>query len=147
MLNLVCHILHLAATCTSLGGLFYARAVLWPSLPSLLEAEREPFLKRMIARFALIKWTGVGVIAVTGIVQWLAIFPQIKDPRGYLIAFGIKMIGAVGLFGITFLLALPNERLKGMQRHRGLWSGINIVCGLLILTGAALMREARLGAH
>ncbi len=147
MLNLVCHILHLAATCTSLGGLFYARAVLWPSLPTLSEAEREPFLKRMIARFAIIKWTGVIVVAITGIIQWIDVFPQIKDPRGYLIAFGIKMVGAVGLFGITFLLALPNERLAGMQRHRGLWSGINILCGLLILTGAALMRSVRLGMH
>jgi hypothetical protein len=55
------------------------------------------------------------------------------------------MVGAIGLFSITFLLALPNERLKGMQRSRKFWSGLNIVCGLAILAGAALMRAVRNG--
>ena len=54
--------------------------------------------------------------------------------------FGIKMVGAVGLFSITFLLALPVEKLRGMQRHRAFWSALNIVCALTILIGAALMR-------
>jgi hypothetical protein len=50
------------------------------------------------------------------------------------------MAGAVGLGTITFLLALPAERLRPMRRRRGLWAAINIACGLAILVGAALMR-------
>jgi hypothetical protein len=30
-----------------------------------------------------------------------------------------------------------------MQRNRAFWAGLNIVCGLMILTGAALMRAIR----
>jgi len=144
MLQLICHVLHIAATCTSLGGLFYARAVLWPSLPSLPEHEREVFLAIMIRRFAAIKWTGVAVVAITGIVQWIDIYPTIKSPWHYTLAFGVKMIGAGGLFTITFLLALPGERLRGMQQYRGILSAVNIACGLVILVGAALMRSMRL---
>lgn len=137
---LICRVLHIAATCTSLGGLFYARMVLWPSLPHLPEGQREEFLRLAMRKFALIKWAGVIVVAVTGIIQWLHIWPTVSDPRLYVLYFVMKMAGAVGLFCITFLLALPAEKLRGMQAHRGLWSALNILCGVTILIGAALMR-------
>ena len=140
-LHFVFRVLHIAATCTSLGGLFYARMVLWPSLDVLGPAERETFLSTAIRRFAYIKWTGVIVVAVTGIFQWLWTYPHVLNQRLYLIYFAIKMVGAFGLFSITFLLALPAERLSRMQSHRAFWSALNIICGLTILIGAALMRS------
>jgi uncharacterized membrane protein len=139
-LLLLCRVLHIAATCTSLGGLFYARMVLWPTLDTLTSPERENFLSQAVRRFAYIKWTGVTVVAITGVIQWLWTYPHVVDQNLYIIYFSIKMVGAVGLFSITFLLALPAERLSGMQARRALWSGLNIVCGLTILIGAALMR-------
>lgn len=136
----VCRVLHIAATCTSLGGLFYARMVLWPSLDLLTGAQRETFLAGAIRRFAYIKWSGVTVVAVTGVIQWLWIYPHVLDEQRYLVYFAIKMVGAVGLFSITFLLAMPVEKLRGMQQQRAFWSALNIVCALMILIGAALMR-------
>jgi len=137
---LACRVLHIAATCTSLGGLFYARFVLWPTLPRLPASEREPFLHAMIRRYAAIKWTGVTVVALTGIVQWIVLWPLVTNGTLYALYFGIKMAGAVGLFSITALLALPAKRLGRMQVNRGFWSALNIACGLTILIGAALMR-------
>ena len=137
---LVFRVLHIAATCTSLGGLFYARMVLLPALDKLGSEERDVLLTTAIRRFAYIKWIGVTVVAVTGIIQWLWTYPNVIDQRLYIFYFVIKMIGAVGLFSITFLLALPADRLRGMQSKRAFWSGLNIACGLTILIGAALMR-------
>ena len=114
--------------------------VLLPSLDQLQPDERERLLGAAIRRFAYIKWTGVTVVAVTGIIQWLWTYPYILDQRVYIFYFVIKMVGAVGLFSITFLLALPADKLRGMQNKRAFWSGLNIVCGLTILIGAALMR-------
>jgi uncharacterized membrane protein len=139
-LMLLMRVLHIAATCTSLGGLFYARMVLWPTLPQLPEPERELFLRTVMRRYAWIKWSGVIVVAVTGVIQWMVTWPRVVDGERYVIYFLLKMIGAVGLLVITFLLALPAERLQGMQRRRAFWSGLNILCGLTILIGAALMR-------
>jgi uncharacterized membrane protein len=145
ILQLVCHVLHIASTCTSLGGLAYSRLVLIPNMKYVPESSRELYLTRMIRRFAYIKWTGVLVVAVTGVIQWVDIYPQVEDKAHYLLAFAVKMTGAVGLFTITFLLAIPGERLKGMQKHRAFWAGVNIVCGLTILVGAAMMRAIRNG--
>jgi len=114
--------------------------VLWPTLDLLPVVEREKFLSGAIRRFAYIKWTGVTVVAVTGVIQWLWIYPRVLDQQLYLVYFGIKMAGAIGLFSITFLLALPADKLTGMQKRRAFWSGLNILCGLAILVGAALMR-------
>jgi len=135
-------VLHIAAACTSLGGLVYARAVLWPALGRLPAAARDGFLTAVMRRFAWIKWTGVAVVAVTGLVQWCAAWPHVAARAAYAAAFALKMGGAVGLGTITFLLALPSERLRSMHRRRGLWAAINIGCGVAILLGAALMRAA-----
>jgi uncharacterized membrane protein len=137
---LVCRVLHIAATCTSLGGLFYARLVLWPTLPQLPASEREAFLRAMIRRYAVIKWVGVAVVTVTGVVQWVVLWPLVTDGTLYLVYFGVKMAGAIGLLSITALLALPAEKLERMQTNRGFWSALNVACGLTILVGAALMR-------
>jgi hypothetical protein len=140
VLLLACRVLHVAATCTSLGGLFYARVVLWPTLAELPVPQREVFLRSAIRRFAYIKWSGVTVVVATGIIQWTVTWPHVIDRNLYLIYFAIKMLGAVGLFTITALLALPGRGLEGMRERRAFWSGLNIVCGLTILIGAALMR-------
>ena len=140
-LSLLYRVLHIAATCTSLGGLFYARMVLWPSLELLPDPQREPFLKSAIRRFSYIKWGGVMVVAATGVLQWVQTYPYVLDKWLYLAYFALKMVGAVGLFSITFLLALPVDRLHGVQTHRGFWAALNILCGLTILLGAALMRS------
>jgi uncharacterized membrane protein len=141
-LLLINRVLHIAATCTSLGGLFYARMVLLPCLQVLAEPERGVFLAQVIRRFAYIKWTGVTVVAVTGVIQWTQVYPHVSQQRLYLFYFMIKMMGALGLFSITFLLALPSDALRRMQARRAFWSAVNIVCGLTILIGAALMRTA-----
>src|SRR5688500_3613621 len=146
-LSLLCRVFHIAATCTSLGGLFYARMVLWPTLDTLPGPDREKFLSNAIRRFAYIKCAGVATVAITGVIQCFMTYPYAIDTRSYLVYFAIKMIGAVGLFSITFLLALPVEKLHGMQRHRAFWSAINITCGLAILVGAALMRTVLRVAH
>ena len=61
----------------------------------------------MIRRFAWIKWIGVAVVAVTGVVQWFAVWPRVTAPAAYAASFALKMGGALGLGTITFLLALP----------------------------------------
>ena len=137
ILAVACRVLHIAATCTSLGGLFYARMVLWPNLDKLPESEREPFLREMIRRYAYIKWSGVTVVAITGVISWILAWPHVQARQLYVAFFALKMIGAFGLFTITALLALPTA----LQRRRAFWSGLNILCGLTILVGAALMRS------
>jgi uncharacterized membrane protein len=135
-------VLHIAAACTSLGGLVYARAVLWPALARLPAVEREAFLAVVMRRFGWIKWIGVAVVAATGVAQWCAVWPRVTAPAAYAACFALKMGAAVGLGTITFLLALPRAkgRTRAMQRRRGLWAAINIACGAAVLLGAALMR-------
>jgi uncharacterized membrane protein len=140
-------VLHLAATCTSLGGLVYARVILWPAVATLPAEARGPFLKNVIRRYAYVKWTGVAVVAATGVFGLLRVLPTVpaRSAGAYLAAFALKMFGAVGLFTITAQLALPLPAFRGVRRRRALWSAVNIACGLLILIGAALMRSIRTG--
>jgi hypothetical protein len=133
-------VLHIAATCTSLGGLFYARMVLWPTVARLPDVDRDRVLGAAIRRFAPIKWAGVAVVAATGVVQWIARWPDVAARGPYLASFLLKMLGASGLFTITLLLALPAPPLAPLRRRRAFWSGLNIACGVAILLGAALMR-------
>jgi len=114
--------------------------VLWPTLPQLGPADRDAFLRSVIRRYAYIKWSGIALVASTGVIQWMAIWPHVANRNLYIVYFVVKMAGAVGLFTITALLAIPVERSAAMRERRAFWSGLNIACGLLILIGAALMR-------
>jgi hypothetical protein len=121
---------HIAATCTSFGGLFYARMVLLPAVDELPEVERKPFLDGVIRRFAVIKWTGVVVVAVTGIVQLVAVWPMVASPGAYLAAFAFYAVVyafdvdllpsafAVGLF--STLLAVEVFREAEADAYRAL---------------------------
>jgi len=140
LLLIACRVLHIASTCTSLGGLFYARMVLWPALPQLAPAERDGFLRSVVRRYAYIKWSGVTIVAATGVIQWMMTWPHVSNRPLYVGFFAVKMLGAVGLFVITALLAIPVDASDRMRERRAFWSGLNIACGLLILIGAALMR-------
>jgi len=53
-------VLHIAAACTSLGGLTYARAVLWPALDRLPPAARADFLAVVMRRFIARNTTSLG---------------------------------------------------------------------------------------
>lgn len=139
-----CRVLHIAATCTSLGGLFYARMVTLPTLNTLSEPLRSELLAKMVRAYAPIKWIGVSVVSVTGVIQLVQMLPHVEHTWLYASALLLKMIGAAGLLSITAMLALPDERFEGMRRRRAFWSGLNIGCGLLILVGAALMRQVRM---
>ncbi len=142
MVSLVlCRVLHIAAACSSFGGLFYARVVLWPSLERLPSRERGVLLASALRRFSWVKWLGVAVVAVTGVVQFCLLDPAIRSRSAYLGWFALKMGAAAGLVLVTLLLALPMPALHRMHRRRALWSGLNLVFAALILTGAALMHS------
>ncbi len=143
MMSIISHIVHIAATCTSLGGLFYSRMVLLPNLQYISAHDREVYLSKMIGRFSIIKWSGVIAVTVTGLYQWFDIYPSVENQSAYLAAFALKMLGAFGLFSITFLLALPNQKLDKMRFKRSFWSALNIVCGVVIIAGAVLMKLIR----
>lgn len=139
----VCRVLHIAAACSSFGGLLYARAVLWPALRGLPGGSRESFTATAMRRFAPIKWAGVAIVAVTGVAQWAMLAPSVHHRDAYAGWFALKMAGALGLFVTTLLLALPIRGLSRMHDRRGLWSGLNLVFALVILGGAALMHVSR----
>jgi uncharacterized membrane protein len=139
----LCRVLHVAAACSSFGGLLYARVVMWPSVGRLPAAQRAETLAAAMRRFAWIKWSGVAVVALTGIVQWCRVDPVVRGRSDYLAWFGVKMGAALGLVAVTALLALPLPMLRGMHRRRALWSALNLVFAALILTGAAMMHASR----
>jgi putative copper export protein len=91
----VCRVLHVAAACSSFGGLLYARVIVWPALRRLPPATREPFLASVMRRFSPVKWAGVAVVLLTGIVQWELVRPAVHHPDAYLGWFVLKMAGAV----------------------------------------------------
>jgi len=142
MMDIIFRALHIAATCTSLGGLFYARMVLMPNLQYINPADRPKFLSKMIKRYSYIKWTGIAIIAITGVIQLARIFPHVNNQQLYITAFVVKMGAALGLITITAMLALPSPKFATIRQHRKFWSGVNILCGLIILIGAAIMRSA-----
>ncbi len=147
MLMFISHMLHILAACTSIGGLVYARLVIQPNLSGLPEAFKEALLKKFIARYRLLKWIGVTILGLTGLLQIAVIYPTVEQKKLYTLAFVLKMLFASGLLGITLSLALPHQRFHTIQRNRSFWAAMNICCAIGIVIMTVWMRTIRLNLY
>lgn len=145
IVSIIINTLHIAAACVSLGSLAYARLVVLPNMKYISETEREIYLSKMIKQFAYIKWAAIIVLVLSGILQWFVSYPYVIQKNQYLLAFSFKMLGAVGLLCITFLLSLPKQTKDIMQHRRKFWTGIGLFFSLIILLGVAWMRQISKG--
>lgn len=140
MLDTLMQWLHLGGVIIGVGGVAFARFVLIPTAAALPPEQRAPFMARIGARFNPILWTAIGVILVSGLYNMLSSLQAGVDAR-YQAVLGLKVLLALVLFAIAFLITLPFPALAGMQKQRPRWLLVNLALAtLIVLLSAALRR-------
>lgn len=140
MLDTLMQWLHLGGVIIGVGGVAFARFVLIPTAAALPPEQRAPFMARIGARFNPILWTAIGVILVSGLYNMLSSLQAGVDAR-YQAVLGLKVLLALVLFSIAFLITLPFPALAGMQKQRPRWLLVNLALAtLIVLLSAALRR-------
>ncbi|HEU5393403.1 MAG TPA: CopD family protein [Candidatus Methylomirabilis sp.] len=140
MLDTLMQWLHLGGAIVGVGGVAFARFVLIPAAGALPPEQRGPFMAKIAARFNPILWTAIGVILMSGLYNMLSSLQAGVDIR-YQAILGLKVLLALVLFTIAFLITLPFPALAGMQKRRPRWLLVNLaLAALIVLLSAALRR-------
>ena len=131
--------LHLAGAVTAIGGLIYARLVVAPCLAGLAPEARSKLAGELVARARPISFAVIGVLLVTGLFNLLTHLTG--HSRAYHIALGIKLLLALHVFSVFFLLAVPPGVNPGRDARRPRLMLGAAISGLIILCLSAYMRR------
>lgn len=140
MLDTLMQWLHLGGVIVGVGGVAFVRFILLRAAPALPPEQRGPFMAKVAGRFNPVLWTAIGVIALSGFYNMASSLQAGVDAR-YQAVLGIKVLLALVLFAIAFLITLPFPALAGIQKQRPRWLLVNLaLAALIVLLSAALRR-------
>ena len=142
MVDIFSRWLHILAAAVAVGGLIYARLIVSPSLGVLDADQRARFLNQLSARFRPIAVGVIVILVATGIYNFLGILGVLQGGavRAYHMAFGIKFLLALHIFGMLFLISTPpsGDAARDAKRSR-LMTGA-VISGLIVLALGAYLR-------
>lgn len=125
---------HILAMTFLLGGVIYAKLAVYPSLAALPAAERQPAGDRIAALLRPWLTLAIMLLFVSGIYN---LVNKGTVPRGYHMWFGIKILFALHVAAVSFLLGrpgVPNEK-------RARWVSGVFFSGLAVLLLSAILRS------
>jgi uncharacterized membrane protein len=131
-LNVIMRWLHITSVVVLVGGVLYARLVVAPAVGALPAAEQDTLGDAMAARFRSLLYLTVLFLLATGIYN---LFLNLGRGPLYQALLGIKMLLALHVFAVGFLIVKP----KNPKRARQL-TGI-MISGVVIIAISAVLRQ------
>jgi hypothetical protein len=132
--------LHVFGAIFMLGGAFYLRTVLMPAAAENLEGESAQKLRQgVMARWRKILPILMLVLIVSGLYNYLAV-TRFAHEGQYHMLFGIKFLLAFAVFMLASMLSGTKSISQKLQQNAGLWLGITIAMGVVIVMIAGYMK-------
>jgi|SRR5215471_2518650 len=131
-LNVIMRWLHITSVVVLIGGVLYARLMVAPVLEGLPAAEQDTLGDAMAARFRLLLYLTVLFLLASGIYN---LFMNLGRGPVYQVLLGVKMLLALHVFAVGFLIVKP----KNPKRARQL-TGI-VISGVAIIAISAVLRQ------
>jgi uncharacterized membrane protein len=134
--------LHVAAAVLAVGGVACMRFVVLPSVELLEDSARETFVESVHSRFRQIIWISIGLLMITGLynVGIAVAAGKFADP-GYLYPVIAKIVLALVVFKIAFMLIVPGPAFSGIKAKRKTWLLVNFILGMIVILIAAYLRR------
>ena len=133
LLSILLRWVHISSALTLLGGVINARFVLAPALRQLPDQSRRQTGEHLAAAFR--PWIMAAVLGLLASGLFNLLRKQ-NPPPGYHMIFGIKMLLALHVFAVSFLLGKPGVDEAKRQR----WMTGIVISGLLIVALSAYLR-------
>lgn len=134
--------LHVAAAVLAVGGVACIRFVVLPALEGMDEEARSAFMDGVHVRFRQIVGISLGLLLITGLynVGVVAAAGQLTPPA-YLYPLIAKIVLALVIFKIAFMLMIPGPAFSGVKAKRKGWLLVNFVLGMIVILIAAYLRR------
>ena len=132
--------LHIVAAAFAVGGLVYGRFIVVPAMEGLSAEQRATMLERLAARLKNLALVTIVILVVSGSYNFYNIVRAGVD-TAYHMAFGVKFLLALHIFGMLFLLSTPpsGDPARDAKRPRLMLGAV--VSGLIVFLLAAYLRS------
>ncbi len=135
--------LHVAAAVLAIGGVACIRFVVIPALEEVEESARTTFMESINIRFRQVIGISLALLLITGLynVGMAAVAGQLASPA-YLYPMIVKIVLALVVFKIAFMLIIPGPAFSGIKANRKLWLMVNFVLGMIVILIAAYLHRS-----
>ena len=135
--------LHLLSAIVAIGGSFFLRFVLLPASQSLDGAQRQQLTDGVMKRFRPILWVSITVLFFTGLYNagMVAMRGGLVAAPAYLQLLLIKILLALVIFGIAFLLTAPGDIFSSLKTRRKQLLTVNVVLAVIVVFLSAYLRR------
>ena len=126
----------------AVGGVAFVRFVLLPVSESIPEEQRPVVMGAVVDRFRQLLWASIGLLLVTGLYNvGIAAISGLLASKPYLYALIAKIVLALVVFKIGFMLTVPGDAFASVKANRRRWMTINFVLGMIVILIAAYLRR------
>ncbi|MEO8130307.1 MAG: hypothetical protein ABJF23_03075 [Bryobacteraceae bacterium] len=131
-LSILMRWMHIISVVTVIGGLLYASIVIGPALSALPPESRTKFADAVNSRFRPVLRLAVFFLIVSGLYNLVT---KQNLPPGYHMWFGIKMLLALHVIAVSFLLSSSSV---SQERRARMTVGVVISGAVIVLLSAYL---------
>ncbi|MDA1315704.1 MAG: hypothetical protein O2968_20460 [Acidobacteria bacterium] len=130
---------HIAAAAVVVGGFVYARFVLFPAMSTLNEEAQAKLRGAIVANLRPWALTSIVLLVLSGSYNFYRVVQSGVD-TAYHMAFGLKFLLALHVFGMLFVLStrLSGDPKRDAKRPRLIMGAL--ISGLIILALGAYLR-------
>ncbi len=134
--------LHVMAAVIAVGGVAFVRFVLLPVVEGMPEERRAEIMGAIVDRFRQILWISIGLLLITGLYQvGMAAVNGSLSAKPYLYGLIVKIVLALVVFKIGFMLTVPGDAFARVKANRKRWMTVSMVLGTVVILIAAYLRR------
>ncbi len=134
--------LHIGPVIVAIGGAFFARFIILPSLTETLsEDQRGQVHSAAIRRWKRVLHICIGLILVSGFYNVYRGIVVLEKPMLYHILFLPKFLAALGIFFIASALVGKSEAFENMRREIKILLGFLIALAVVIILISGVMKN------
>jgi uncharacterized membrane protein len=134
VLSLVFRWLHIGPAIVLVGGTAFMLFVLLPAAKELPDAEHQKLRAAVLKRWKQFVHVGIGLFLISGFYNYLAIQgPLHKGDGMYHMLMGMKMLMALGVFGIAEIMVGRSKLADKFRQNSSKYLAINLTLAVAIL--------------
>jgi uncharacterized membrane protein len=140
-LLLASRVLHILGAIVLVGGLFYLRMIVVPSVASGSSASADAWFGGRRAAWA--KWVGIATLALiaTGVFNYLEIRSAYDLATSYHMIAGIKILLALVLIFLASLLAGRSAAANQLRQRMKFWLSVCLIVGIVTVILGSVLRS------
>ena len=145
--------IHVGSVVLLIGGFFFLRVILLPSIKVLPENQQPKLLEAAFRRFRVVIWSALLTILFSGVYNFIAFlrsagsFSQdsatepVQDLSTYILVLGVKLFIVFIIFTFGVLLTFPYPVFAPIQKRPAPWLNLTLILGLIVIFLSALLRR------